>query len=83
MDSLFDALDMCDAAHVEWVKSQNDPELWHAAAVAVLVYLGDPQQFLLWLVEQPEMDRATAGYVFLGRGGARYLEGRPELRVVH
>jgi hypothetical protein len=74
----FGDLNMCDAEHVAWVKSQRDPELWHAAAICVLVYLGDPQRFLLWLIDQPEMDRATAGYVFLGREGQRYLQGQKE-----
>jgi hypothetical protein len=33
---------------------------------------GDPRGFLVWLVDQPEMDRATAGYIFLGAYGADY-----------
>jgi hypothetical protein len=74
----FGDLDMSNPEHVAWVKAQRNPELWHAAAICVLVYLGDPQRFLLWLIEQPEMDRATAGYVFLGREGAHYLQGRTE-----
>jgi hypothetical protein len=74
----FEEINMCDPVHVEWVKTQRDPALWHAAAIAVLVYLGDPHGFLLWLIDQPEMDRATAGYVFLGREGAGYLQGQTE-----
>ena len=26
----FDELNMCDAEHVGWVKSQRDPELWQS-----------------------------------------------------
>jgi hypothetical protein len=74
----FDELNMRDPEHVEWVKSQRDPELWHVAAIAVLVYLGDPRGFLVWLFDQPEVDRATAGYVFLGAHGREYLRGKTD-----
>jgi hypothetical protein len=37
------------------VQSQRDPELWHVAAIAVVNYLGDPQGFLVWVFEQPEV----------------------------
>ena len=50
----FDELNMRDPEHVAWVKSRRDPELWHAAAIAVLVYLGDPRGFIVWLLDQPE-----------------------------
>lgn len=56
---------MCDAEHVDWVKSQRDPELWHAAAIAIVNTVGDPHGFLVWLADQPETDRAPAGYFFL------------------
>ena len=59
----FDELNMCDREHVEWVKSQRDPELWHAAAIAIVNTVGDPCAFLVWPADQPELDRATAGYV--------------------
>jgi hypothetical protein len=72
----FDELNMCDAEHVGWVKSQRDPELWHAAAIAIVNTVGDPQGFLVWLADQPETDRATAGYFFLGVFGADYLRGQ-------
>jgi hypothetical protein len=71
----FDELNMCDAAHVGWVQSQRDPELWHAAAIAIINTIGDPHGFLVWLADQPETDRATAGYFFLGVFGADYLRG--------
>ena len=74
----FDDLNMRDREHVDWAKSQRDPELWHAAAIAVVNYLGDPHGFLVWLADQPEMDRATAGYVFLGVYGADYLRGQTD-----
>src|SRR3712207_4588753 len=46
----FDELNMRDQEHVDWVKSRRDPELWHAAAIAVLNYLGEPRGFLVWLM---------------------------------
>ena len=73
----FDELNMRDHQHVEWVKSTRDAELWHAAAMAVVNVLGDPRGFLVWLADQPEMDRATAGYVFLTYG-SRYLRGQTD-----
>lgn len=74
----FDELNMRDQEHVAWVKSQRDPELWHAAAMVVLNYLGDPHGFLVWLMKQPETDRATAGYIFLGAYGSAYLRGETD-----
>jgi len=73
----FDDLNMCDAEHVAWVKSQRDPELWHAAATAIVNTVGDPHGFLVWVADHPEMDRATAGYVFLTYG-ASYLRGETD-----
>ena len=74
----FDELNMRDAAHVDWVKSQREPDLWHAAAIAIVNYLGDPRGFLVWLMDQPETDRATAGYIFFGAGGSDYLRGQTD-----
>ncbi len=73
----FDELNMRDAEHVEWVKSQRDSELWHAAAMAIVNTAGDPHGFLVWLADQPEVDRATAGYVFLTYGSS-YLGGQTD-----
>ena len=56
----FDELSTHNREHVDWVKSQRDPELWHVFATA-LVVSGDPHGFLVWLFDQPETDRATAG----------------------
>lgn len=72
----FDYLNMSDPEHVDWVKSQRNPELWHAAAIACVNTLGDPCDFLVWLMEQPETDRATAGYIFFGAFGSAYLQGQ-------
>lgn len=74
----FGELNMRAQEHVDWVKAQRDPELWHAAAIAVVVYLGDPRAFLVWLMDQPEADRATAGYIFFGAHGGDYLRGETE-----
>jgi hypothetical protein len=68
-------IDMAESEHVAWVKAQRDPALWHQAAMAALSYRGDADEFLAWLVEQPEMDRATAGWIFLWAEGSRFLRG--------
>lgn len=73
-----DDLNMREPEHVAWVKAQRDPELWHAAAMAILNFVGDPQGFLVWLADQPETDRATAGYVFFGGDGWAYLRGQTD-----
>jgi hypothetical protein len=74
----FEELNMRDQEHVDWVKLQRDPELWHAAAIAIVNTVGDPHGFLVWLADQPETDRATAGYFFLGVFGADYLRGETD-----
>lgn len=68
-------LDMMDADDVSWIKARRDPALWHEAAMAALAYRGDPHGFLPWLMQQPETDRATAGWIFLWAEGSRYLRG--------
>jgi hypothetical protein len=70
-----EGVDMAEKMHVEWVQSQRDPDLWHQAAQAALAYRNDRHNFLPWLVQQPEMDRATAGWIFLWAEGSRYLRG--------
>jgi hypothetical protein len=74
----FDELNLRDLQHVDWVKSRRDPELWHVATIAIVNTLGDPHAFLVWLMDQPETDRATAGYVFFGAYGSAYLRGQTE-----
>ena len=76
-------IDMAEAAHVAWVKSRRDPALWHEATMAALAYRGDDHGFLLWLVDQPEMDRATAGWIFLWPEGSRFLRGKTDFPLNH
>ena len=83
MQSPFEEIDMSEADHAAWVKAQNDPALWHQAAMAVLAYRGDHHGFLHWLLEQPEMDRATAGWIFLWAEGSRYLRGEANFPLNH
>jgi hypothetical protein len=71
-------IDMSTPEGVTWVKSQNDAELWHTAAMAVIAWCRDDHGFLPWLVEQPSMDRATAGWLFLWPEGSLYLLGKTE-----
>lgn len=73
-----DEIHLHDPAHVAWLREQVDPELWHVAATSALTF-GDPHGFAAWVVEQDEVDRATAGYLFLGRYGPEWLSGRPVL----
>jgi hypothetical protein len=79
----FEEIDMSEAAHVAWVKSQHDPALWHEAAQAALAYRGDHYGFLLWLLAQADMDRATAGWIFLWAEGSRYLRGLTDFYLNH
>ncbi|MEH6488830.1 hypothetical protein [Hyphomonas oceanitis] len=70
-----DEIDISNAADVDWVKAQTDPAIWHEAAVAALAYRGDRHGFVTWLVQQPEMDRATAGWILLWSPFREFLTG--------
>lgn len=70
-----ETLDVTDARDVAWIKAHGDPQLWHEAAVAAVAYVGDPHKFLPWLVEQRDMDIATAAWLFLWPEGSYYLRG--------
>ena len=83
MAPTFSEIDVAEADHVAWVKTHRDPALWHQAAMAALAYRGDDHGFLHWLLEQPEMDRATAGWIFLWAEGSRYLRGEIDLPLNH
>lgn len=75
-DILPDEINMTVLADVEFLKSTNAPAIWHEGAIATLAYVGDEHGFLPWLVQQPNMDRATAGWLFLWSSqGLRYLRG--------
>ena len=79
----FEEIDISEADHAAWVKAQRDPALWHQAAMAALAYRGDDHGFLAWLLGQPEMDRATAGWIFLWAEGSRYLRGETSFPLNH
>ena len=83
MPAPFEELDMAAAEHAAWVKAQRDPALWHQAAMAALAYRGDAHGFLPWLLEQPELDRATAGWIFLWPEGSLYLRGETDFPLNH
>jgi len=70
-----DEIDITRAADVAWVKAQADPAIWHEAAVAALAYRGDRHGFVPWLVQQPDMDRATAGWILLASPFREFLTG--------
>ena len=71
-------IDMAKAKAVAKVQSQRDPALWHQATMAALAYRGDRHGFLHWVLQQPETDRATAGWIFLWAEGSRYLRGETD-----
>jgi hypothetical protein len=71
-------IDMANAAGVAKVQSHRDPALWHEATMAALAYRGDRHGFLRWVLQQPEVDRATAGWIFLWAEGWRYLRGETD-----
>lgn len=67
-----------DCTNVEDVKraeALRDSELHHYVAQGVLVHTADPQNYILWLIEQMETDRATLGWIFLWMNGGRFLQG--------
>jgi hypothetical protein len=68
-------IDVAEEGHVAWIRSQRDPSLWHQAVMAALAYRSDPHGFVPWVLAQPELDRATAGWLFLWPEGSRYLRG--------
>jgi hypothetical protein len=76
-------IDVSEGEDVAWIKGQNDPFLWHQAAMAAVAYRGDRQNFLPWLLQQPDMDRATAGWIFLWGEGSRYLRGYKDWMLDH
>ncbi len=73
-----DEISLFTPEHVTWLKEQGDPVLWHVAAMSGLTW-GDPYGFILWAIGQEVVDRATAGFVFLGRYGPEWLAGDPRL----
>ena len=68
-------IDVTEEGHVAWIRAQRDPSLWHQATMAALAYCGDPHGLVPWVLAQPELDRATAGWLFLWAEGSRYLRG--------
>lgn len=71
-----ESLDVCSEADVEWIKQTGNPLVWHDAALACLIFSGDPHRLLPWLAEQTQLDRVTAAAMFLHNGnGAAHLSG--------
>lgn len=65
------------------VQSSRDPALWHQATMAALAYRGDKHGLVHWVLEQPETDRATAGWIFLWAEGSRFLRGETDFLLDH
>src|SRR6185503_15446707 len=76
-------IDVTEAEHVAWIRSQRDASLWHQAVMAALAYRSDPHGFVPWVLAQPELDRATAGWLFLWAEGSRYLSGERSFLLDH
>jgi hypothetical protein len=76
-------IDVSEAAHVAWIRAQRDPSLWHQAVMAALAYRRDLHGLIPWVLAQPELDRATAGWLFLWPEGSRYLRGVREFPLNH
>ena len=76
-------IDVAEEGHVAWIRGQRDASLWHQAAMAALAYRSDPHGFVPWVLAQPELDRATAGWLFLWPEGSRYLLGERDFRLDH
>lgn len=68
-------IDMAAKKGVARAQSLRDPLLWHLATMAAIAYRGDRHGFVHWVLEQPETDRATAGWIFLWLDGHAYLRG--------
>jgi hypothetical protein len=68
-------IDVSEEEHIAWIRSQRDASLWHQATMAALAYRSDTHDFIPWVLMQPELDRATAGWLFLWPEGSRYLRG--------
>jgi len=73
---LLDEIDVNNPDHIAWAKALGNPLVWHDCALACLIFRGDAHEFLLWLVQQPRLDRVTAAAIFLHEGnGPNYLSG--------
>jgi hypothetical protein len=76
-------IDMASKRGVAKAQETRDPALWHQAAQAALAYRGDKHSFLPWVLQQPETDRATAGWIFLWAEGSRFLRGETDFLLDH
>ena len=74
---------MASKKGVAKAQASRDPALWHQAVMAALAYRGDKHGFASWALQQPELDRATAGWIFLWAEGSRYLRGETEFLLEH
>jgi len=64
--------DVQEIGFIEWCKEKNDPDLWHLIACEIdnaMAY-----DFLFWVVQQDNCDRATAAHIFLHNNGAYAFE---------
>lgn len=71
-------LNIQDPGDVAWIKACGNPLVWHEAALAALIMLGDKHGLVPWLVRQPRLDRVTAAAMFMhADNGRNFLRGEP------
>lgn len=69
--SLPESLDPDSADDIAWIKESGDPLIWHSAALGIVLFRDDSQDFLAWLVEQERMDRVTGLAIFLAQSNGK------------
>jgi hypothetical protein len=60
---------------LHWLAKSRDPDLWHLIAAHANTDL--LEKFVVWVIQQPECDRATAAYLFLKLGGVSCFDDPP------
>ncbi len=74
-EDLIPALDLDNIEHIEWLKIHNNPADNFEVVSAEMCFRNDPHQFIDWLIDQPDLDRGTAGFIFFGAGGLERVMG--------
>jgi hypothetical protein len=62
-----------DAGFFPWLERNRDPDLWHVIVANFNYDLECTMDFCKWVIKQPDCDRATAAWIFLGCEGQRYV----------
>lgn len=62
-----------DPRLLEWLATHSDPQLWHLLACEMLCETTEQLDILLWIVQQPECDKATAAAALVATEVDRYI----------